>query len=134
MQKASPENNYHYNGTLTVLARENRQRMTKAEACLWKYVLRARKMENYTFRRQRPILSYIVDFVCLELLLVIEVDGFTHEWEETQERDKQKEKDLRTIGFDVLRFTNYEVLSELESVRQKIRKHVLRISSNEETL
>jgi len=91
-------------------------------------------MENYTFRRQRPILSYIVDFVCLELLLVIEVDGFTHEWEETQERDKQKEKDLRTIGFDVLRFTNYEVLSELESVRQKIRKQVLRISSNEETL
>ena len=49
--------------------------MTKAEACLWKYVLRASRMKGYGFRRQRPIMNYIADFMCKELMLVIEVDA-----------------------------------------------------------
>ena len=52
--------------------------MTKAEACLWKYVLRAGQLKSYQFRRQRPILNYVADFMCMELMLIIEVDGITH--------------------------------------------------------
>jgi very-short-patch-repair endonuclease len=53
--------------------------MTKAEACLWKYVLRARQMKGYQFGRQRPVLNYIADFMSKELRLMIEVDGITHD-------------------------------------------------------
>ena len=90
--------------------------MTKGEACLWKYVLRAKNMKGYTFRRQRPILNYIADFVCLDLRLVIEVDGITHETEEAAERDQQKDRDLEAVGFTVLRFSNWEVLNRIDDV------------------
>ena len=56
--------------------------MTKAEACLWKYVLKARQLKGFQFRRQRPVLNYIADFMCKELMLIIEVDGITHHDEE----------------------------------------------------
>ena len=53
--------------------------MTKSEACLRKYVLGRRQMMGYQFRRQRPVLEYIVDFMCMDLLLIVEVDGITHD-------------------------------------------------------
>lgn len=52
--------------------------MTKAEACLWKYVLSSGKLKGYKFKRQRPVLQYIADFMCPDLMLIIEVDGITH--------------------------------------------------------
>ena len=80
MEKASKKNNFHYNKNLQKFANEHRKRMTKGEACLWKYVLRNRKMKGYQFRRQRPVLNFIADFICLDLLLIIEVDGISHEF------------------------------------------------------
>lgn len=68
-------NNHFYNRNLQPNANRLRKEMTKAEACLWKYVLRAGKMKGYGFRRQRPVLSYIADFMCKELMLIIEVDA-----------------------------------------------------------
>ncbi|MDG7050786.1 MAG: DUF559 domain-containing protein [Nitrososphaerota archaeon] len=94
--------------------------MTKAEACLWKYVLRAGMMKGYGFRRQRPVLKYIADFMCKELMLVIEVDGYTHQFEETIKKDQVKQKELEEVGFIVLRFTDDEVLRSIENVRQQI--------------
>lgn len=67
-------NNNYYNPKHKFLARKLRSKMTKAEACLWKYGLRASK-QGVPFRRQRPIDQYIADFVCLPLKLIIEVDG-----------------------------------------------------------
>ena len=90
--KAKPTNNYAYNKHLQPNANALRKNMTKAEACLWKYVLRARGMKGYQFRRQRPVLYYIADFMCKELMLVIEVDGITHQFEETQYKDFIKQK------------------------------------------
>lgn len=90
--------------------------MTKSEACLWKYVLRARQLKGYPFRRQRPVLNYIADFMCKELMLVIEVDGITHSWEETIIKDKKKTAALETAGFTVLRFTDDEVLKNIHDV------------------
>ena len=74
--------------------------MTKLEACLWKYVLRAGKMKGYGFRRQRPIMNYIADFMCKELMLVIEVDGFSHWNNEAKNEDAQREKVLLLAGFN----------------------------------
>ena len=70
-------------------------------------------MLGYQFRRERPILNYIADFVCLELLLIIEVDGITHDSDEAQRRDKK----LKEIGFTILRFSSWEVLNKITDVQ-----------------
>jgi very-short-patch-repair endonuclease len=118
--KASKKNNYAYNKNLQIFARENRNNATKAEACLWKYVLRAGMMKGYGFRRQRPVLQFIADFLCKELMLVIEVDGYTHQFEETIKKDKLKQEKLKNAGFVVLRFSDDDVLNNIENVRQAI--------------
>lgn len=64
---------YHYNEKLRPFVGALRKNMTKAEAYLWKYVLRAGMMKDHTFHRQRPVLNYIADFFCKKLCLVIEV-------------------------------------------------------------
>ena len=114
------EDNNYYNQKNKPFARALRNKMTKAEACLWKYVLRAGKMKNYTFHRQRPVLNYIADFMCKELSLVIETDGLTHDFEDVQIKDKRKQNDLETAGYTVLRFTDSEVLNNIEGVYQHI--------------
>lgn len=98
--------------------------MTKAEACLWKYALRAGKLSNWQFRRQRPILNYIADFMCKDLLLVIEVDGYTHNFEETLANDAKKEKALEEVGFKVLRFHDEEVLKDIDNVIHELEYEV----------
>jgi very-short-patch-repair endonuclease len=90
--------NYKYNRKLQPFANKLRKEMTKAEACLWKYVLKAGQLKGYQFRRQRPVLDYIADFMCMDLMLIIEVDGITHHWEETMAKDRKKEADLQVAG------------------------------------
>lgn len=120
MEKAAPQNNYHYNPALKPYARDLRKRMTKAEACLWKYQLRAGQMKGYQFLRQRPVLNYIADFMCKELMLIIELDGITHETEAAQLKDRQKDRELEAVGFTVLRFSNWEVLHRMGSVSETL--------------
>ena len=81
-------NNQFYNKNLQPNAHRLRNEITKAEACLWKYVLRAGKMKGFQIRRQRPVLNYSADFMCKELMLVVEVDGLTHHFEEVIKKDK----------------------------------------------
>ena len=95
--------------------------MTKEEACLWKYVLRAGKMKGFQFRRRRPVLNYIGDFMCKELMLVIEVDGITHHFEEVIKNDERRQKALETAGFTVLRFTDDEVLKNINAVHNYLK-------------
>ena len=113
-------NNSYYNKKNRRFANILRKRMTKAEACLWKYALRAGKMKGYTFRRQRPVLYYIADFMCLKLKLVIEVDGITHLDETVQLKDLKKQGDLEAAGFKVLRFTDEQVLNNMNGVIDEI--------------
>jgi very-short-patch-repair endonuclease len=110
------QKNLYYNKKLRNFASTNRKDMTKAEACLWKYVLGGRKMLGYQFRRQRPVLNFIADFMCKELMLIIEVDGLTHQWEEVYKKDLLRQKQLEEIGFTVLRFDDEEVLKNIENV------------------
>ncbi len=77
MQKATKENNYLYNKDLRERARVLRRKGTKAEAYLWKFALK-NKMQGYKFLRQRPVMNFIADFMCPELMLIIETDGASH--------------------------------------------------------
>jgi very-short-patch-repair endonuclease len=111
------KDNYHlYNTRLQPFANKLRKSMTKAEACLWKYALRARQMKGYQFRRQRPVINFIADFMCKELMLVIEVDGYSHQFEEVIKKDEFKQASLEAAGFTVLRFSDNEVLTNMKGV------------------
>ncbi len=124
MPLATKSNLWHYNANLREFANQNRQSMTKAEACLWKFVLSKRQMQGHQFRRQRPVLNYIADFMCKELMLIIEVDGLTHQWGEVAEKDIKRKQELEQIGFTVLRFSDDEVLEQINLVVDKIEDYI----------
>jgi very-short-patch-repair endonuclease len=120
----------HYNKKLKVYASENRNSMTKAEACLWKYALSKKQMLGYSFRRQRPISNYIVDFICLELRLIIEVDGYSHQLRENEVKDKIRQEQLEKLGYVVIRFTDEEVLNRMTQVRSAISTQIEILTDN----
>src|SRR4051794_24571995 len=101
-------------------AKQLRQTMTRAETLLWRY-LKA-KRTGLGFRRQLPIRNYIVDFVCLSAKLIVELDGESHEFEERQKSDQNRDAFFVSEGFQVLRFTNEQVTSNLEGVVEAIRQ------------
>src|SRR5919108_1670960 len=98
-------------------SRQLRRSMTEAERQLWRH-LRERQMEDYKFRRQHPLGDYVVDFICLDAGLVIEVDGGQHM--ERSDYDWVRTRWLEEQGFRVLRFWNHEVLHQLEEVKAVI--------------
>jgi very-short-patch-repair endonuclease len=116
--------NWGYNKKLKPLAGNLRRNMTKSEACLWKYALKAKQLKGYKFRRQRPVQNYIADFMCKELMLIIEIDGITHDAETSVAKDKKREEDLNYAGFKVIRFTDEEVLRNMSGVVTAIEEEV----------
>jgi very-short-patch-repair endonuclease len=117
-------NQNHYNKYLRQFAKENKQSMTKAEACLGKYALSKKQMLGYAFRRQRPVLNYIVDFICLRLKLVIEIDGYSHQLRENEVKDQIRQEAIEEVGFTVLRFKDEEVLNSMNQVRTAIQRQI----------
>ena len=101
------------------LSREMRKNMTSAEKLLWNKV-RNRKLMNMKFRRQQVIDGVVVDFYCDELKLCVEIDGEIHNTEENRYYDEQREEILRSRGLNVLRFSNDEVLKDINSVLKRI--------------
>ncbi len=99
------------------LQRTLRKNLTIAERKLWS-ALRLGQMNGYKFRRQHPFDNFILDFVCLEEKLVIEIDGSQHF--ELSEKDAQRTRVLEKAGFRVMRFWNNEVMNEFESVKEAI--------------
>ncbi len=95
-------------------ARRQRENPTEAEALMWKYLSGDKLGEH--FRRQHPIDNYIADFVCLRKQLVIEIDGGYHEDIDQQKRDDFRTRELAKKGFQVIRFTNEEVLADTDRV------------------
>ena len=124
METYQPDNYNFYNPKLQPFALKLRKEMTKAEACLWKYALKAKKIKGLQFRRQRPVLNYIADFMCQELNLIIEVDGWTHLFGDVAEHDAKRKKDLENAGFTVLRFCDEEVLNDINRVIHRIENKV----------
>ena len=101
----------------TTRSRQLRKNLTDAERTLWN-ILRKRQVSGCKFRRQVPIGSYIVDFVCLENKLVIEVDGGQHT--KLESYDAARTAWLEREGFRVIRFWNNQVLTDTDSVQDAI--------------
>ena len=97
-------------------ARKMRHESTDAEHRLWQE-LRNRRLNGMKFRRQEPLAGYIVDFVCFENKLVIEVDGGQHA---ESERDIVRDKSLEGLGFLVLRFWNDDIFNHIDSVCDRV--------------
>ncbi len=98
-------------------SRDLRKNPTDAERKLWAHI-RLRRMGGYKFRRQHPLGPFIVDFVCLEKKLIIEVDGGQHD--KFKFYDAKRDRWLEDKGFKVLRFWNNEVLQDIEIVMEVI--------------
>lgn len=119
-----PHNN-HYNKNLKRYARRLRKHPTRAETVLWREALCQSKMMNYRFLRQRAISRYIVDFFSKELGLIIEVDGYSHQFEEVYKRDVIRQRELMALGYRFLRFDDHEVFYELNNVIRTIENWIL---------
>jgi very-short-patch-repair endonuclease len=102
-----------------VRARALRQSSTDAENLLW-FRLRNRQLLDLKFRRQRPIGRYIADFACLEIGLVIELDGGQHL--DQIAYDDRRAEEMKHLGFQTLRFWDHDVLKETDAVMEKIRQ------------
>jgi len=102
---------------LTQYAKRLRHHMTDAEARLW-YSLRGHRFLGLKFKRQKIIGPYIVDFVCLEHFLVVELDGGQHL---QSQKDELRDRALQLRGYRVLRFWNHDVLGNTQAVLEAIR-------------
>ena len=101
-------------------AKKLRENQTEAEEKLW-LAIKDNQIEGYKFRRQHPISIYVADFYCHALKLVIELDGEYHLDEEQQLLDKKRTADLEFQGLKIIRFTNEEIITNLEEVLEKIK-------------
>jgi len=102
--------------------------MTSAENIIWKHIhINEWKLK---FRRQHPILFYVVDFYCHALKLVIEIDGGIHDNEEVKKKDAERERELRTLGLTIIRFGNEEVFTNPKHVLQKIDETIRVLQSS----
>lgn len=107
---------------LKEFAKKNKQYPTEAEKLLWEY-LRGKNLW-FKFNRQHIVGDYIVDFICLERALVIEVDGGYHSEYEQMQRDESRTEHLENMGLRVIRFSNEEVLTDIEGVLDNIRNEL----------
>lgn len=108
---------------LKEFVKELRKNETEAERVLWAN-LRGDKVGGFSFRRQHIIGQYIADFVCLSARVIIEVDGSIHQLPEVQDNDEYRTEKLNALGFKVIRFSNKEVISDLEATLSKILTEV----------
>jgi len=104
-------------------AKKLRKQSTPMEIKLWN-CLRSRRFLGLKFRRQCPLGSYIVDFICIEQKLIIEIDGGQHNEEKQLNYDKSRTEFFNSLGYSVLRFWNNEVLLQFDLVVDHIYKHV----------
>ena len=92
-----------------------RRAMTRAETLLWRH-LKAGRLAGLAFRRQTPLGNYIADFVAHSCKLIVEVDGESHNFEERIRHDERRDRWFASRGYRVLRFTNEDVMKNLEGV------------------
>ena len=117
-----------YNPELKEIARKLRSNSTRSEIKLWSY-LKGKKLMGYDFHRQKPIDNYIVDFFCNKLMLAIELDGYTHGFEEVFERDKRKEQRLNEIEITLIRYRDDDVMNNIEGVLENIKDCIKKIEN-----
>ena len=102
---------------LNEYAKQLRKNMTEAETILWEEL---RQIDGYHFRRQHPINDFIADFICLSAHLIIEVDGKYHDMPQQQTEDDMRTDALSKMGYTVVRFTNEEIITDVDWVVDEI--------------
>lgn len=112
------KNHLPYNPRLKDFSRQLRQGGIMAEALLWKQ-LKARQI-GFQFNRQKPILNYIADFYCKEVGVVVEIDGSSHDTPEAQLKDKERDRQMRVIGLEIIRVSDRDVLRDAVRVAEFI--------------
>ena len=122
MWKGAPKSSF-------LKAIELRKNETEAEKIIWEK-LKNNKIKNLKFRRQHPISIYIADFYCHQLKLVIEIDGEYHWSKEQIIKDKERTDILNFNGLEIIRFTNNEVLNNINWVMEKIIKKIDEIENS----
>ena len=105
----------------TDTARELRKNLTPQERKLWE-ILRNHQFCGYEFRRQYPISDYIVDFICREKKIIIEIDGGQHNKDKNIQYDFKRTKSLENLGYQVIRFWNCDIDNNIEGVYLKLKK------------
>jgi very-short-patch-repair endonuclease len=108
-----------YNPKLKPLSQQLRKNMTDAERLLWSK-LRMKQLNNLMFSRQKPLGEYVADFYCHQAKMVIEVDGGQHYSADSIEHDRIRDEFLKNMGLAVLRFTNTDVMNNIEGVVEVI--------------
>ena len=111
-----------YNRSLTEKARQNRRNPTPAERKLWFEVLQHKRLNHLKFTRQKPLGDYIVDFYCAQRMLAIEIDGDSHAAQ--QQQDETRTRRLEAIDIEVIRYTNTEIMNNIEGVYQNLLMRV----------
>jgi very-short-patch-repair endonuclease len=112
-----------YNLNLKKFSRELRRNMSSAERLLWAKI-RKKQLKGLQIYRQRIIGNYIVDFYCPKAKMAIEIDGGQHYFDEEVEKDKKRDDYLNALGIKVLRFSNNEILENIEEVLEKIYEEI----------
>ena len=107
----------------TILARNLRKNSTIQERRLWN-LLKNRQFHNLKFKRQQPIGDYIVDFICKEAKIIIEIDGGQHNEPENIEYDKTRTEYLNNLGYKVIRFWNNEIYENIEDVVLRLKEEI----------
>lgn len=107
----------------TILARNLRKNSTIQELRLWN-LLKSRQFYNLKFKRQQPIGNYIVDFICKEAKVIIEIDGGQHNKPENIDYDTVRTEYLNSIGYKVLRSWNNEIYENIEYVMSKLKQEI----------
>ena len=121
-----------YNPKLKEFARQLRNNSTKTEILLWQK-LKRKQLFGYDFHRQKPINNYILDFFCYELMLGIEIDGYSHELIEVFEKDTRKTRKMNDFGITILRFSDYQVLRDMENVLIAIEQFIMDFENKVQT-
>jgi len=111
-----------YDPRLVEKARENRKRPTEPERRMWNQILSNKRLAGYKFLRQKPLDRFIVDFYCQKLALVIEIDGDSHS--EQKEYDRLRSARLAEFGIQVIRYTNREVMENIEGVFKDLMRRI----------
>ncbi len=113
----------YYDKELKEKARFLRNNSTLTEVLLWNHLKRGQR-RGYDFHRQKPILHWIVDFFCYDLMLAIEVDGDYHEFDEVKTKDKYRQEQIEALGISFLRFKDDTIKYDIESALIAIEKHI----------
>jgi len=117
----------HYDYKLVKLARKLRNNSTFSEVLLWN-VIKNKQLRGYKFLRQKPIDKYIVDFFCHDLMLAIEIDGASHDYKISQ--DKERQRNIERFGISFIRFLDIDVKTNIDGILQYLNKWIDKFEEN----